>query len=229
MAAFALRLVYATNVGRKHMRFGTLPKRLFVTGTDTGIGKTVVCAVLMAGLRGFYWKPIQSGLTEETDTQWVKRATGLPAGHFMDEAYKFQNPLSPHASAAIEGIRIDMAALSLPPGAMKRKSLIVEGAGGVMVPLNESHFMLDLIKQTGLPALLVARSALGTINHSLLSLEKLRRNGVEVAGVVLNGPRNPENREAIEYYGNTEVLAELAPLPEINHRRLEEIFSQWAG
>ncbi len=224
-----MSLVYATNVGRKHMRFGTLPKRMFVTGTDTGVGKTVVCAVLTAGLKSCYWKPIQSGLTEETDTQWIKRVTGLPDGHFMDAAYKLQNPLSPHASAAIDGIRIEMAALSLPPAAMKAKALTVEGAGGVMVPLNESRFMLDLMKQVGLPVLLVARSGLGTINHTLLSLAQLRRSRVEVAGVVLNGPKNPANREAIAYYGNIRILAELEPLPEINYRTLVETFRRWTG
>lgn len=211
------------------MSVDIFPKKMFVTGTDTGIGKTVVSAVLTVGLKACYWKPVQSGLTEETDTQWIKRITGLPESHFMDEAYKLQSPLSPHASAAIDGIRIEMKALSLPSVFLGCNALIVEGAGGVMVPLNESHFMLDLMKQMGFPVLLVARSGLGTINHTLLSLEQLRRNRVEVAGVVLNGPKSPENREAIAHYGNTRILAELEPLPEINCRALEEAFSRWAG
>ncbi len=200
------------------------PEQVFVSGTDTEVGKTVVCAVLMAGLQGCYWKPIQSGLEAETDTRWIQRVTGLFPACFIDEAYRLRSPLSPHAAAAIDGVRITMEGLRLPSPAQGRKPLIVEGAGGVMVPLNESCFMLDLIKQLGLPVLLVARSGLGTINHTLLSLEQLHRHGAEVAGVVLNGPKNRENRKAITYYGNTRVLAELEPLAQLNPRGLREAF-----
>ncbi len=203
-----------------------IPRQLFITGTDTGVGKTVVSAILMAGLEGKYWKPIQSGLEEMTDTDWIRAVTGLPENHFYTETYRLQQPLSPHASAATEGIHIELESFQLPD---TEEHLIVEGAGGIMVPLNETHFMLDLMKKLAIPVLLVARSELGTINHTLLSLEQMRRHGLEVFGVVMNGPNNPGNREAIERYGNVKVRAEIESMPEINSQTLKQAFKEING
>lgn len=205
-----------------------LPSKLFVTGTGTDIGKTLVSAVLMAGTRGCYWKPIQSGIEETTDTQWIKAVTGLPENHFWPECYRLHQPLSPHAAAALDGVHIDLAAIRLPVSKLSQH-LIVEGAGGLMVPLNEHHFMLDVIIQCQLPVLLVAASGLGTINHTLLSLEMLRRHHIEIAGVVLNGPLNPSNRHAIEYYGQTSVVAQIEPLPLVNASVLQRLFIDHFG
>jgi len=199
------------------------PKRLFITGTDTGVGKTVLSAILTAGLRGFYWKPIQSGLDEITDTEWVIQKTGLPESHFFHETYRLHLPLSPHVSALHDGIRIDLDSFHVPE-IIEPDHLIIEGAGGVMVPLNEKDLMTDLMKRIDAPVLLVSRSSLGTVNHTLLSLEQLRREGIEVMGVIINGPGNLENRETIEYYGKTRVLAEIEPLPVINTETLKNIF-----
>lgn len=196
------------------------PPRIFVTGTNTEIGKSVTAAVLMAGLRGRYWKPVQSGLEGTTDTQWVMEKTGLPAEHFYPETYRLKRPMSPHASAAAEGVRIELGAFRMPDGV----PLVVEGAGGIMVPLNDRHFMLDLMKMLNIPILLVSSSALGTINHTLLSLEQLRRHGLRIFGVVMNGPKNRSNREAIEYYGKVNVCAEIEPLPDINPQTLMRVF-----
>jgi dethiobiotin synthase len=198
-----------------------IPRQLFITGTDTGVGKTVVSAILMAGLEGKYWKPVQSGLEEMTDTDWIRAVTGLPENHFYPETCRLQRPLSPHASAAAEGIRIDLESFRLPD---TEEHLIVEGAGGIMVPLNETHLMLDLMKKLAIPVLLVARSELGTINHTLLSLEQMRRHGLEVFGVVMNGPKNPGNREAIEHFGKVKVLAEIEPMDAINAETLKRAF-----
>jgi dethiobiotin synthase len=188
------------------------PPAFFVTGTDTNVGKTVVSAILTAGLGAAYWKPVQSGTTEETDSQWIARVLNLPAALVHEEAYRLTQPLSPHASARIDGVYIEMERFRLPRH--DGNHLIVEGAGGVMVPLNEQHLVIDLIKQLRLPALVVARSGLGTINHTVLTLQALRRQDIEVLGVVMNGPPNPSNREAIEYYGKAQVLAEIPPLPQ---------------
>ncbi|MFZ5571405.1 MAG: dethiobiotin synthase [Thermodesulfobacteriota bacterium] len=199
------------------------PEKLFVAGTDTGVGKTLVCAVLTAGLRADYWKPVQSGLDEPTDTEWVYRHTGLGKDHFHPETYRLTRPLSPHAAAEQDGIRIRLNRFRLPrvqPG----RSLVVEGAGGVMAPLNRTRFMLDLMKRLELPILLTARSTLGTINHTLLSLEQLRRHGLAILGVVMNGPRNEVNRKALEHYGKTRVLAEIEPLPRIDASTLTAEF-----
>lgn len=197
------------------------PERLFVTGTDTDIGKTIVCAILMSGLQCDYWKPVQSGLDELSDTDWIKDKTELPASHFHPETYRLTLPLSPHASAAHDGITIELDTFSVPKTS---NTLIIEGAGGIMVPLNDRHFMVDLIKKTNAHVLLVARSSLGTINHTLLSIESLRQNGLNILGVVLNGEKNPGNKEAIENYGNINVIAQIEPMPSINKKRLQKAF-----
>lgn len=201
------------------------PDRLFITGTDTGVGKTVTAAVLMAGLGGIYWKPVQSGLEEITDTEWVRKKTGLPESHFHPETYRLGLPLSPHASAAHDGIRIDLDAFQIPETA-ESGPLIIEGAGGIMVPLNEREFMVDLMEKTGAQILLVSPTTLGTINHTLLSLDQLRRRGLDVMGVVMNGEKNKSNREAVEHYGKVRVLAEIEPLPVIDPAGLKRCFDE---
>jgi dethiobiotin synthetase len=204
------------------------PGRLFITGTDTGVGKTVISAILAAGLDGYYWKPIQSGLEETTDTEWVREKTGLAKERFFPEAYRLRLPLSPHASARNDGVRIELNAFHIP--AIPRSGrLIIEGAGGVMAPINEEQLMTGLMKRLSAPVLLVARTNLGTINHTLLSLEQLRREGIKIWGVVMNGTRNKENREAIEYYGRIRVLAEIEPLPVIDPENLKRAFNGHFG
>ena len=204
-----------------------LPPGIFVTGTGTGVGKTMVSAILVAGLSARYWKPIQSGLDEKTDTAWVQEMTGLTQAHFYPEIYRFRFPLSPHVAAEKDGIRIDLELMDLP--LTSGGHLIVEGAGGIMVPLNKHHLMLDLMKKLQLPILLVAESGLGTINHTLLSLEMLKNHFLQVLGVVMNGPRNDENRKAIEHYGNTAVYAEIEPLERIDGATLKEAFRRCFG
>ena len=204
-----------------------LPRRIFVAGTGTGVGKTMVSAILAAGLPARYWKPIQSGLEEQTDTEWVREKTDLPLNHFYPETYRFRFPLSPHAAAEKDGIHIDLERMNLPQTCGDR--LIVEGAGGIMVPLNEHHLMLDLMKKLAIPILLVAKSGLGTINHTLLSLDLLKNHSVQVWGVVMNGPLNPDNRKAIEHFGNTSVCAEIEPMERIDGAALKNAFHRCFG
>ena len=201
------------------------PQSVFVTGTDTGIGKTLTAAVLTAGLSAEYWKPIQCGFDGGTDRSWVFQKTALPENHFHPETYLLKHPLSPHAAARLEGVRIDLDRINAPHPSGGRR-LIVEGAGGLLVPLNERHTMIDLIKKLGFPVILTARSGLGTINHTLLSLRELERNRIEVLGVVLNGLSNPPNREAIEQFGRVRVLAEIGPLSKIDFPTLNKIFNE---
>ncbi len=182
------------------------PKKMFVTGTDTGIGKTFVCSLLMAGLRASYWKPVQSGSREGRDSQWVRQATCLPASHFFPETYVFPDPLSPYQAARLAGREIELDAC-VPPEA---ETLIVEGAGGVLVPLNRSLTMLDLMVHLGYPVLLVAPGRLGMINHTLLSVACLRQAGVEVFGVLVNGGEEDEETEDIlRAFGNVKMLARI--------------------
>jgi dethiobiotin synthetase len=199
-----------------------LPPKLFITGTDTGVGKSLVSAILVVGLQAEYWKPVQSGLDEITDTDWIRIKTALPEEYFHTETYRLIQPLSPHASAQAQGVRIDLGAFQLPK--VTSRHLVVEGAGGIMVPLNEQDLMIDLMKKLSLPVVLVARSTLGTINHTLLSLEQLRRYELNVIGVVMNGPRNSTNREAIEHYGKVPVLAEIELLDNIDPNSLKKQF-----
>lgn len=192
----------------------------FVTGTDTDVGKTVVSAWLLAHLDACYWKPVQAGTEPETDTQTVRRLAELPEDRIVPEAYVLKEPMAPHEAARREGISIDMAKLV---GPQDDRLLIVEGAGGLLVPLNEKDYVIDLIEDLNLPVVLVARSTLGTINHTLLSLEALRRRGLVVAGVVINGPESPHNRAAIERYGKTQVIVEIPKLDTVTRSALRQI------
>ena len=178
----------------------------FVTGTDTDVGKTVVSAWLVARLGAYYWKPVQAGNHPETDSAIVRRLTGASPDRILPEAYVLPEPIAPHEAARRAGIAIDMERLVPPPC---DRPLVVEGAGGLMVPLTDKAYVIDLATELHLPIILVARSTLGTINHTLLSLEAIRRRGLTLAGVVVNGPETPHNRAAIERYGQVEIIAEI--------------------
>jgi dethiobiotin synthetase len=188
-------------------------KHLFVTGTDTGIGKTITSAWLCKHWQADYWKPVQSGLEGGSDSEWIARLSGC-AVH--PETYRLSQPLSPHQAADIDGVKIQLSDFVLP----QAERLVVEGAGGCLVPLNWRETMLDLMKDLSSCALLVARSGLGTINHTTLSLRALKAAGVPVLGVVMVGETNPANREAIEHFGEVPVLAELPVFSELSSQAL---------
>ncbi len=200
------------------------PDRFFITGTDTNVGKTVVSAVLAQGLNATYWKPIQSGRDPLTDTEYIRQVTDLDESRILKERFCLTAPLSPHAAAALDGVNLALSDFELPTAIAL--PLIVEGAGGLMVPLNQQDFMLDLIKYLELPVCLVARSTLGTINHTLLSLAQLRRADIPILGVILNGAKNLGNREAIAHYGQVPILGELEPIDQINPSTLRRAFRQ---
>lgn len=182
---------------------------VFVTGTDTGVGKTLVSAWLVGRWRADYWKPVQSGSIEGTDSDAITRLA--PGAVIHPPAYVFKAPLSPDQAARCENAIIDLDRIRLPA---TQNSLVVEGAGGALVPLRDDALMIDLMVHLGLPVLVVARSGLGTINHTLLTLEALRNRELVIQGVVMNGPPEPENRAAIERFGRVRVLAELPSLPD---------------
>jgi dethiobiotin synthase len=194
----------------------------FVTGTDTDVGKTVVSAWLLAQLDdACYWKPVQAGTVPETDSATVSRIAEPMAGRILPEAYVLPEPMSPHETARRAGVVIEMA--KLVPPLCEGRLLVVEGAGGLMVPLNDDTLVIDLATELHLPVILVARSTLGTINHTLLSLEAIRRRGLPLAGVVINGPESPHNRAAIERYGQVEVIAEIPWLDSVDRTALRAI------
>ncbi|MGE0525688.1 MAG: dethiobiotin synthase [Bdellovibrionales bacterium] len=197
----------------------------FVTGTDTGVGKTVVSAILSTGLGASYWKPVQTGVgpgREESDSTFVSQ-WDIPV---HPEAYIFPDPLSPHAAAQIAGQEISLTKiLAIRPAA---SPLVVEGAGGVMVPLNSRDFILDLIECMEIPVILVTRSTLGTINHTLLSLNALRGRGIPVAGVVICGPPDSTNRAAIANYGDVEILGEVSPCRQFSRAWMQAEFNRFS-
>lgn len=182
---------------------------LLVVGTDTGVGKTIVSAALVGQLRAHYWKPVQSGLEEETDSELVRRLCGLDFDPVLPEAYRLQTPCSPHEAARIDGVEIDPARLVPPPVA---GPLVIEGAGGVLTPLRLDLVYADVFDRWNPRALVVARTRLGTINHSLLTLEALRTRGVEIAGVVFSGEAEPVAEAAIETMGRVRRLGRLPPV-----------------
>ena len=205
-------------------------KGLFVTGTDTNVGKTVVAAALMLRYRSEaplrYWKPIQTGIGDpgsgiggDDDTAEVARLSDACDGELLRGGIRLPDPVSPHLAAHRAGTRITVRSLvealnavereSRIPNPESRQRWIIEGAGGLLVPINERETMADLMHTFDMPVVIAARSTLGTINHTLLTIEALRRRMLRVAGVVMVGPKNTENRLAIEKYGAAEVVGEM--------------------
>jgi len=196
---------------------------IFVTGTDTNVGKTVVSAAVMIRYRGEaplkYWKPVQTGIEHDDDAREVARLAGMPAIH--DRGVRLPHPVSPHLAARLAGTRITVQSLLEHVNGEAGTRWIVEGAGGVLVPINELETMADLIGALDLPVLIAARSSLGTINHTLMTIEALRRRMLRVAGVVMVGEPNHENRLAIEKYGAAEVIAEMPRFDPLTPEALE--------
>ncbi|MGO9514893.1 MAG: dethiobiotin synthase [Steroidobacteraceae bacterium] len=196
--------------------------RIVVTGTDTGIGKTVFAAGLTRLLDGVYWKPVQAGLDGETDAAVVRRLSGLSADRILPEAWRLKTPASPHWAAERDGISIDPRALSLPSVA---RPLIVEGAGGLMVPITRSVLLIDVFARWGAPVVLCARTALGTLNHTLLSLEALRRRAIPIVGVALIGEAHPDNERTLGAMGGVPILGRLPRLDPLTPKSLEVAFT----
>ena len=196
--------------------------RFVVTGTDTDIGKTVFAAGLTGLLEGVYWKPVQAGLDGETDTDTVRRLTGLGDTHFLTEAWRLKLPASPHLAAEREGIDIDSRSLRIPQLA---RPLIIEGAGGLMVPLNRRELYVDVFARWKAPVILCARTTLGTLNHTLLSLEALARRAVPVLGIALIGEPHADNERTLAAMGGVPVLGRLPLLHPLTPASLRAAFS----
>jgi dethiobiotin synthetase len=192
-----------------------------VTGTDTGIGKTVFSAALAGALGGYYWKPIQAGLEGETDSDAVRRLSGLAPDRVLPEAYRLKMPASPHIAAACEGVEIEPERLPLPWGA---RPLVIEGAGGLLVPLSDHLLQIDQFVSWGLPVILCARTELGTINHTLLSLEALAKRALRVHGVVFIGKPDEDVESTITRIGRAPRLGLLPITEPLNAARLAEAF-----
>ncbi|HTD98832.1 MAG TPA: dethiobiotin synthase [Mucilaginibacter sp.] len=181
-------------------------KPLFVTGIGTGIGKTIVSAILVEKLKADYWKPVQSGDLDDSDSIKVKSLISNTESVIHSEAYRLSQPFSPYKSAAIDNIAIDPEKFILPD---TNNTLIIEGAGGLMVPLNSNFLMIDLIKQLDAEVVLVSQNYLGSINHTLLSLETLKNYGIAVKGIIFNGPKDGYSEEFILAYSQVKYLGHI--------------------
>lgn len=193
-----------------------------VSGTDTNVGKTVFSAALAGALDANYWKPIQSGVAPEGDKETVSRLSGLAPEHILAERYRLNAPLSPHRSAELDGITIDPSVL-VPPEV--EGALVIEGAGGLMVPVTRQCLQIDLYAKWSLPVILVSRTTLGTINHTLLSLEALRARNIPLHGVAFVGEENSDNMRTIAEMGKVRALGRLPHLPVLNAHSLRDAFT----
>jgi malonyl-CoA O-methyltransferase len=184
------------NTGQRH--------GYFVTATDTNVGKSYCSALLMQALGACYFKPIQAGdLATGGDTALVQKLSGMPQESFFKPIYNLEYPLSPHEAAARQGIEIDMKAINLP---ICDKPIIVEGAGGILVPLNDTHFMIDVMVKFALPIIVVVRSELGTLNHSLLTIQALQARNLFIAGIIMNGKLMPNNVSSLKKFSKIDTI-----------------------
>lgn len=182
----------------------------FITGIGTGIGKTIASAILTEKLHADYWKPIQSGDLKQSDSLVVKNLLSNATSKIHPEQYRLNHPLSPHLSAKLDVVTIELEAFKLPE---TTNTLIVEGAGGLMVPLNDQHLILDLIKKLNLQVILISQHYLGSINHSLLTINTLKQHHITIKGVIFNGMSNIESEKYILNYGQ---ITNLGSIPTLN-------------
>jgi len=196
---------------------------LVVAGTDTDVGKTVFAAALVAALDGCYWKPVQCGLAGESDAEIVGRLSGLPKARIIPEVYRLNTPVSPHLAAERDGLEINVERLVSPPC---DRPLIVEPAGGLMVPLTRRFLQIDLIARWQMPVVLCASTRLGTINHSLLSIEALKRRAIPLMGVAFIGEEQADSERTIAEMGNVRRLGRLPPIEPLTPATLQAAFAQ---
>jgi dethiobiotin synthetase len=200
-----------------------MTQRLVVAGTDTNIGKTVLSAALVSAVDGYYWKPVQSGLDGPTDADVVRELSRLPQGRILPEAYRLKMPASPHLAAEREGVEIDVENLRLPE---TDRALVVELAGGLMVPLTRRLLQIDVIAQWGVPVVLCASTRLGMINHSLLSIEALQRRAVPLAGIAFIGEELADSERTIVEMSGVRLLGRLPHVDPLNAETLRAAFDQ---
>ena len=197
--------------------------RFVISGTDTDVGKTVIAAALAGAIGASYWKPIQCGLEDGGDVSRVKALSGLPAGRLLPEVYRFALAASPHRAAEAEGVEIDVSRL-IPPSV--EGPLVIEGAGGLMVPVTRRMLLIDVLATWGIPVILCARTALGTINHSLLSLAALHGRSIPVHGIVFIGEENSDTERTITEMGEVRRLGRLPFVDPLDAKSLAAAFAE---
>lgn len=199
-------------------------RKIFVTGIGTDVGKTVVSAILTEALQADYWKPIQAGNLDYTDTDTARNLVSNGRTVFHPEAYRLQLPASPHQAAAAENIIIEPSQIHLPAVS---NNLIIEGAGGLLVPLNNKFLIIDLITQLDCEIILVSRNYLGSINHTLLSIECLQRRQIPIAGLIFNGEPNLASEDFIISYSGLRKFPAVLPEKELNAATVKRYATQF--
>ncbi len=199
-------------------------KIFFISGIGTNVGKTIISAILTEAWKADYWKPIQSGDLHYSDTMKTKELVSNNISKFHNEKFKLTEPLSPHASAKIDKVKISIHDFQLP---ITNNHLIVEGAGGLMVPLNhEGDLIIDLIKHLNIPVILVSQNYLGSINHTLLSIKELQNQKIPIEGIIFNGETNTETEAIIEKISGVKTLCKIPPLKELDKKSIAQIIEQ---
>jgi len=197
--------------------------KFIICGTDTDIGKTLISSFFVKGLNSFYWKPIQSGIELQTDSQTVETLAQVSKEKIIKEAYVFTKPLSPHWAAEIDQKTINFDKLRLPK---VQVSLIVETAGGLMVPITRNFLQIDQIKQWNLPVILVCKSSLGTLNHTLLSIEALKQRNIEILGLVVNGEKHLDNPKTLVVFSGIPLIAEFPYIKKMDSNNLDILWKE---
>ena len=197
--------------------------KFVVCGTDTDIGKTLISSFLVRGLNCYYWKPIQSGIGNETDSEFVQRISEVSKEKILKEAYIFSNPVSPHWAAEIDKVKIKKSSLNLPK---IDQNLVVETAGGLMVPITRDFLQIDQIKIWDLPVIIVCRSSLGTLNHTLLSIEALRNRKIKILGLIINGEKHVDNPRTLKRFSGLPIIAEFPIIENLNGNTLDILWQK---
>ncbi len=197
--------------------------KFIICGTDTDIGKTLISSFFVKGLNSFYWKPIQSGIESQTDSQTVEKLAKVSKEKIIKEAYVFTKPLSPHWAAEIDQKAINFDKLRLPE---VQGSLIIETAGGLMVPITRNFLQIDQIKEWNLPVILVCKSSLGTLNHTLLSIEALKQRNIEILGLVVNGEKHLDNPKTLVDFSGIPLIAEFPYIKKIDSNNLDILWKE---
>ena len=197
--------------------------QFIICGTDTDVGKTLISSFFVRGLKSFYWKPIQSGIETETDSQSILRLSGMKKEKILKEAYIFEKPVSPHWAAEIDGKKIDINLLNLPK---IDGSIVIETAGGLMVPITRNFLQIDQIRKWNLPVIIVCRSSLGTLNHTLLTIEALKKRNIKILGLIINGEKHLDNPKTLREFSKLPIIAEFPRLNNIDKNNLDRLWQE---
>ena len=197
--------------------------QFIICGTDTDVGKTLISSFFVRGLKSFYWKPIQSGIETETDSQSILRLSGIKKEKILKEAYIFEKSVSPHWAAEIDGKKIDINLLNLPK---IDGSIVIETAGGLMVPITRNFLQIDQIRKWNLPVIIVCRSSLGTLNHTLLTIEALKKRNIKILGLIINGEKHLDNPKTLREFSKLPIIAEFPRLSNIDKNNLDRLWQE---